>query len=295
MEAAWGTCGDISGPDSDCFGMPVAVAHPCWSGLPMALQTLPGNVEVRDLQQLHPTLVIAVNGRGKRKYVSGHSTRHLYTAPSMFELYSPEYVVEHGLWEGERGEVLSLQFPTVMINRLLHAEGAGFELQTSHERYDNRLTGLALALWEEAVAGSPQGRLYTEGISIAIVGLLIEGYGACRRTSGERRTSLSNADRRRITDYIQLHIADSLSLEELAATLQMSASHFSRRFKATFGVTPHTFVLERRIDAACRKLKSNGQLPLTELAYSLGFSSQSHFTAAFRRKTGTTPGIWRAG
>ena len=294
METAWGTCGDISGPDKDLFGKPVGVAHPSWSGLPMEMQLLPGDLEVTDIKPFHPTLAIAVRGSGKRRYVSGRSTRDLYSAPSMVELYSPDYVIDHGRWEGERGAVLSLQFPTAMINRLLRAEGAGFRLTTAHEMYDQRLTDLALALWLEAEGGSPHGRLYAEGLSIAILGLLIEDYGACRRSDTPRRVGgLSTAERRRILDYIEQHIAESLSLEELATTLQMSATHFSRRFKATFGVTPHAFVVERRIDLACKKLKLDRQLSLAEVACSLGFSSQSHFTEVFRRRIGTTPGIWR--
>ncbi|TXI24963.1 MAG: AraC family transcriptional regulator [Roseateles sp.] len=293
METAWGSCSEISGADRELFRRPVAVTHPSWSGLPMEMVILPGDAEVRDLQHFFPTLAVAVKGRGKRRYASGRSARFLYSAPSMFELYSPDHAIDQANWDGELGEVLSIQFPTAMVNRLLHAEGAGFRFATTHEMYDQRLTDLAVALWAEASSGSPRGRLYAEGISMAMLGLLIEEHGAHHPSNPPRRAGLSVAERKRILEYIDQHLAEALALEDLAATLQMSATHFSRSFKAAFGVTPHAFVVEQRIDAACKRLRAEPSAPLAEIAGAVGFSSQSHFTETFRRRIGTTPGNWR--
>ncbi len=77
----------------------------------------------------------------------------------------------------------------------------------------------------------------------------------------------------------------------MAALVDLSPFHFARLFKATRGVTPYRFVLERRIAAARRLLGSDAGL--AEIAYATGFASQSHFTTIFRREIGVTPGAAR--
>ncbi len=67
----------------------------------------------------------------------------------------------------------------------------------------------------------------------------------------------------------------------------MSPSTFAKLFKASVGVATHSFVLSRRLERAAILL--NGDAPLSEIALSVGFASQSHFTEAFRRRTGRTP------
>lgn len=67
----------------------------------------------------------------------------------------------------------------------------------------------------------------------------------------------------------------------------MSPHTFSSLFKATVEATPHSFVLSRRLERA--EVLLNGELSLSEIALVVGFSSQSHFTEAFRRRTGRTP------
>jgi AraC family transcriptional regulator len=60
------------------------------------------------------------------------------------------------------------------------------------------------------------------------------------------------------------------------------------RFKHTLGLSPHRYVLRERIDEAQRLLAA-GRMSISEVAFSLGFSDQSHFSQAFRKATGTTP------
>jgi AraC family transcriptional regulator len=67
----------------------------------------------------------------------------------------------------------------------------------------------------------------------------------------------------------------------------MSPYSFSRLFKATAEATPYHFVLARRIQRA--EMLLGGEMSLSEIALTLGFASQSHFTEAFRRRTGRTP------
>jgi AraC family transcriptional regulator len=109
--------------------------------------------------------------------------------------------------------------------------------------------------------------------------------------------SLSPEQIRRVCDYIHAHLNSDMEVADLARQVNLSAHHFSMLFKQAIGVPPHQYVLHRRIDEAQRQLAA-GRMTLSEVALSLGFSDQSHFSRAFRKITGTTPtryaGRWRA-
>lgn len=284
----------VSRPDGSRLLEPLASPHSSWSGLPMELQLLPGNAEIRDIQLVVPSLAVARSGRGKRRYVSTGRDRDLYSAPSMFELYSADFHIDHGIWQGASGEIVTIQFPGLLVDRLLHAEGRGFQLKTMHEQFNARVTELVSALWSEAAAGGPRGKLYSQGLSIALLGLLVEEYGACPGADTKSRARLTPAECAALRDYVEQHLDCDVSVDALAALMNMSAAHFSRAFKASFEVSPHAYVTERRIERAKLLLRSKGQHTLADVAALLGFSSQSHFTEAFRRKVGATPARWRS-
>ena len=91
-----------------------------------------------------------------------------------------------------------------------------------------------------------------------------------------------------VHDYIEDHIASDISLSDLACLVSMKADTFARRFKATTGLPPYAYVLERRARRA-EELLSKTDLPVSVVAHSLGYSSQSHLTSALRRMRGLTP------
>lgn len=93
----------------------------------------------------------------------------------------------------------------------------------------------------------------------------------------------------RVIDYIESGIDQDLRLTSLAGVAAMSEYHFARSFKETVGISPHAYVLSRRI-ARGRAMLSRGEGSLAHVALACGFSSQAHFTTAFRRSLGVTPG-----
>ncbi len=88
------------------------------------------------------------------------------------------------------------------------------------------------------------------------------------------------------------HLAEDIGLDDLAAIADLSAKHFARAFRQSTGMPPHRWLIERRIDRA-KALLMEGDLNLAEIALTCGFADQSHFTAAFRKSVGATPGIFR--
>lgn len=89
-------------------------------------------------------------------------------------------------------------------------------------------------------------------------------------------------------DYLHVHFADDISLEELAAIADLSRFHFCRVFRKTVGLSPSAYQTQLRI-AQARKLLAQG-LPIITVATMTGFYDQSHFGGHFKRQVGTTPG-----
>src|SRR5690242_16958157 len=94
---------------------------------------------------------------------------------------------------------------------------------------------------------------------------------------------------RRVHAYVEAHLDTRLKVSEIAGSVHLSSSHFSRAFKRTFGMTVHAWVMRRRIEMAQGMMLSTPHT-LSEIALHCGLSDQSHLTRWFRRVVGMTPG-----
>lgn len=96
----------------------------------------------------------------------------------------------------------------------------------------------------------------------------------------------------RVREYIESNIARAIRVSDLSALVFRTAAHFSRAFKRSFGLTPHVYVLRRRIEFASQ-LMIESSTPLSEIALKCGFNDQAHLCKQFRKHTGATPAAWR--
>jgi AraC family transcriptional regulator len=106
------------------------------------------------------------------------------------------------------------------------------------------------------------------------------------------RGGLAAWQQRRIAEFIEDHLADDFPLDTLASVAQLSTYHFARAFKRSFGIPPHRYHTNRRIERA-RALLGNPKMSVAEVALALGFSGASAFAATFRRATRQTPTDYR--
>jgi AraC family transcriptional regulator len=93
--------------------------------------------------------------------------------------------------------------------------------------------------------------------------------------------------------FIDSHLSDKLTLPHIAEAFCVSPHHFAHVFREVFGVAPHQYVIRRRVERA-KKLLDTTDLPIVEIALSVGCANQSHFSALFHRVTGLTPHSYRA-
>ena len=97
---------------------------------------------------------------------------------------------------------------------------------------------------------------------------------------------------RKVRDYIDNHIAGPLLVADLCSLVQRSEAYFSRAFKCTFGESPHSFVVRRRVELAAQFMLVTDD-SLSDIALQCGFADQAHLSKQFRQATGQTPSAWR--
>jgi AraC family transcriptional regulator len=133
-------------------------------------------------------------------------------------------------------------------------------------------------------------RLYRQTMEQAFAAHLAQTL----RPQREELARVEDRRLRRVVDYIHDHLADDISLDDLAGLAAMSPFHFARTFKAANGISPLQYVIAARIERARLLLKSS-RLSVAEIAHRVGYDDLSRFGQHFKRHVGMTPGAWRAG
>lgn len=134
------------------------------------------------------------------------------------------------------------------------------------------------------------GRLKAESLTCLLVSELVQTHTGLGQP--EPKSGLGGYTFNKIKEYVHEHCDEDLSLEKLSTIAGVSTFHFSRMFKLDSGVSPHQYVLQSRIERA-RSMLVSSRSSISDIAFTVGFSSQSHMTEAFKRVVGTTPSRYR--
>jgi len=111
---------------------------------------------------------------------------------------------------------------------------------------------------------------------------LLNQHTVHRASAREVKGGLSPAARRRVIDCVESRLAGGVSLGDLAEAACLSEFHFARMFKASFGMSPHAWVMQRRVERA-RRLLAQGGMGLEMVAQQCGYAHLSHMNAALKR------------
>ena len=123
--------------------------------------------------------------------------------------------------------------------------------------------------------------------------ILLRPHAALEDVRGRPATGgLAPWQENRVKKYIEENLSTAMSLDELAGLVRLSTSYFSAAFKVSFGMSPHNYIISRRVEHAKRRMV-NSRDSLSEIALDCGLSDQAHLSRIFRKATGMTPSAWR--
>lgn len=155
---------------------------------------------------------------------------------------------------------------------------------------DGHIASLIRNMESEVIEGCPSGALYAQALSMSLTSYL---YGRFASSYNEhpRGQDLSQSDVDRLKEYIDVNIGSDLRVDDIALVVGMRPRTFLRKFSSTFGVSPYKYILAERISYAKSFLMAG--MPINEITNKLGFASESHFGAAFKKNTGISPGRFK--
>jgi AraC-like DNA-binding protein len=139
--------------------------------------------------------------------------------------------------------------------------------------------------------GDPDEAFEAESMFALVAGRLREHLGDPGADGDDRPPGGSVAEDLR--DLLDARLFVGITLAEAGRILEVSAAHLVRSFTRRFGISPHRYLVGRRIEVARRRLL-DGQ-PVARVAADVGFHDQAHFTKHFKRHVGTTPARYSAG
>ncbi len=153
-------------------------------------------------------------------------------------------------------------------------------------KLDNQIQRIIQLLVSE-MQEHPDDLLLSRACNDTVVALLQRHISAFQTLRKESRFDLDAIDR-----YINTHIGHSISVAQLAGSVFLGESQFHMLFKDQMGITPHQYVLGKRIDMA-KVLIESGEFSFGQVAEMTGFSGQSTFTHSFSRLQGMSPSQYK--
>jgi AraC family transcriptional regulator len=137
------------------------------------------------------------------------------------------------------------------------------------------------------------GRGDEDHLFMLCVGQTLTAHISRREVSRTKVNALAKWRLRRVEDYVCANFHRGIGLSDLAKVAGLSRMHFAAQFRAATGYRPREYLLHQRIEQA-KSIMSSSDTPLAEVALTVGFSTQAHFSTVFKRMTDETPARWRS-
>ena len=179
------------------------------------------------------------------------------------------------------------------VSEIYNCDTAQAELVPRFAVLDPMLEQLAIAITTALRDGTSEDGLYIDTLAQMMAVHLARTHSSQSRPGRmPPMQDISGSRMRRVIEYIEENLEGDLSLEAMAAEVDISPIYLARAFKAAIGQSPHRYVLTRRVERA-KELLRNTEMPVVDVALSSGFSSQSHLSYWFQRHVGVSPAAYR--
>jgi AraC family transcriptional regulator len=258
-----------------------------WQSLSAATE----EVEAETSADFH-VVKIALRSMNVRLAVAGRAVLDGVATAGTFHVTPPSVAVR-GVFRGAY-DALHLFVPNALFTECdrdipgHREEALGSAADASR---DLILEWLGRSLLEANRVDGCSGRLYVDSLSMAIVARL---RSISRRSMPGGQTKVRGLPRwrlKRAIDYVESHLAEPISLAELALATGLTRMHFAAEFRAATGLRPHEFLLRRRIERSQEMLTAT-DMTLVNIALAVGFQTQSHYSSVFKRFVGQPPRAW---
>ena len=242
-------------------------------------------------------VIVIVHGRLPIRLRGNGRLHDCYVIPGTIGLCPAGAEEELVQLQGEIRESVHLFLPTLAETALREIDVDPDKVRLRYEGgfRDPLIEEITRAIRAEMLDPAPAGNMLVETLATALGVHLLQHHSNLTPASlslPSARGALDAGRLQRVGDFIEANLGEDLTIEALANEACLSPFHFARAFKAATGVAPHRYLTSRRIEKA-RSWISEGRLPLAEIAFRCGFSSQASFTRWFKRLVGTTPGEYR--
>jgi AraC family transcriptional regulator len=238
---------------------------------------------------VRPVVVFPLTSKQGVYTKQGHEYEHWEVRPGTFCVLPAGMWLEAS-WAGSL-DMLLFSFDVSWCRRMSNISLLGeVNLRHTINAQNSQLFHLAMALKAEVATGCPTGQVYAESVALAMSLTLLRpdptAIAPVTNAPGDALTMQT------ILAHIREHLADDLDADTLAHIARTTQDNFRRLFKRFTRVTPHKYVLQQRIKRA-KHLLQDPALPLTDIAFRVGFSSHAHFATAFRKAEGVNPSDFR--
>src|SRR2546426_10801855 len=192
-----------------------------WMGFPLEVHPHMRPREVAHRTNPCPLVLLRTGSHGRARFRSGLKIYDLELAPGQVDVFPDGFQMDHGWWDCSPGEIIAIELRSEMLHDLLREEVNTFRLRPVLAARDPILEQLIHGVRREIDCGCPSGILYAQGVSLAILGCLLDRY-AETPLEAPKKPRLSEAQAKKVVEYIDARLATRLDVARLADLLDLS-------------------------------------------------------------------------